>query len=754
MKNEILKNLNPAQRKAAEVLFGPMLILAGAGSGKTRTLTYRIANLIANDVDSSAILAVTFTNKAAGEMRERLDALLPNAKTPSVGTFHSICVRILRAEIEKADLGFSRNFVIFDTGDSQSLMKIIIKEKKFDTTEVKFRKVLSHVSASKNALKSVDEYFSKNNRTPFQVAAKECAKEYEKRLREHNALDFDDLLGKTVQVFEKDLSVLQKYRNRWNHICVDEYQDTNFVQYRLVRLLADEHQNLCVIGDDAQSIYAFRGADFQNILNFEKDFPGSKIFTLEQNYRSTGNILHNANKLIAHNKTGRPKKLWTQNEPGEAISVTDVTDEKEEGNFIAKKIRELRDDEQIKFSDVAILYRMNAQSRAIEEALLRAQIPYQIVGGTRFFDRKEIKDVIAYLRIIFNARDDVAFLRIINFPSRKLGAATIGILREYAINYTMSFFEILEKIDDIEEIADSKKIVLKKFRDQILKFKKIIEDEPVSFLINKVIDEFKIQEALEDGSSEGESRVQNIRELLSVAGRYDGAENSIAAFLEGVALISDLDNLNKNTDAITLMTIHASKGLEFPIVFLPGWEDGIFPSSNSQFLPENLEEERRLAYVAITRAEKFCFITNARSRMLFGKTEGAIPSRFISELDDEAVNRISQVSENSEFSSRKFSHSSSFASRKTTFTKPSYASEKPKFSKSEIFTSPPKNKKEAIFGITENETGYKSGERVRHNSYGDGTVIRIDGDVLSVAFAGRGMEKLVASVTPLEKIDL
>ncbi len=765
MTDEILNNLNPSQRAAAEVLSGPMLILAGAGSGKTRTLTHRIAHLISQDTDPTSILAVTFTNKAAGEMKARLESLLPNTKTPTVGTFHSICVRILRAEIEKSDLGFTRNFVIFDTSDSQSLMKLIIKEKRFDTTEVKFRKVLSHVSAAKSALKPIDEYFSGNGKTPFILAASECAKEYEKRLREHNALDFDDLLGKTVAVFENHPNVLDKYRKRWNHVCVDEYQDTNFVQYRLVRLLADEHQNLCVIGDDAQSIYAFRGADFQNILNFEKDFPGSKIFTLEQNYRSTGNILHNANKLIANNRTGRPKKLWTQNEPGESVSVIDVSNEKEEGNFIAKKVRELREEGQ-EFSNIAILYRMNAQSRAIEEALLRAQIPYQIVGGTRFFDRKEIKDVVAYLRVIFNPRDDVAFLRIINFPSRKLGAATIEILREYSVNYTMSLFEILEKIDDIEEIADSKKALLKIFRDKILHFQKIAADEPISLLINKVIDQFKIQEALEDGSSEGESRVQNVRELLSVAGRYDGAEDSIAAFLEGVALISDLDNLNKGADSITLMTIHASKGLEFPVVFLPGWEDGIFPSSNSQFLPENLEEERRLAYVAITRAEKLCFITNAQSRMLFGRTEGAIPSRFISELDDEAVDRTSQVSADNPFSSRR----ASFPSRQSAGSskqwtggshgKASYKTPKPKFSELTrdvthglSIARQPKNKTEAIFGITKNETGYASGERVRHASYGDGTVIRVDGDVLSVAFAGRGIEKLVASVAPLQKIN-
>ena len=738
MTNPILDTLNDHQKEAVKVLSGPLLILAGAGSGKTKCLTHRIANIIAHGVEGNKILAVTFTNKAANEMKIRIEKLLGmGTRMPTVGTFHAVCVRILRADIEQLAGNLNKNFVIFDTVDTQSLMKLLLKETGFDEKEIKFRAVLSHISSAKNMLMGAEEYFDEvdmgENR--FTKAVKILFPLYKKRLAEHNALDFDDLLQKTVELFEQCPDVLKKYRKRWNHLLVDEYQDTNFAQYRLVRLLADEHQNLCVIGDDHQSIYSFRGADYTNILNFEKDFPDAKVIKLEQNYRSSANILANANMLIGYNQTGHPKKLWTENEAGEKIQVHELHNEKAEGEFVAEEIRKMKDDGVANYSDCAILYRMNAQSRALEEAFMRRQIPYQIVGGTRFFDRKEIKDIVAYLRLIFNPRDDIAFLRVINVPTRKIGPATIEVVKKYAENYTMSLLEVLGSAEGMEELSDSKKEVLKKFYTQIQALQKVAAKEPISILLDRLIEKIEYVKYLDDGSGEGEARIQNVQELFSVATRYDSADDSLAAFLEGVALISDLDNLNKDADSVTMMTIHASKGLEFPVVFLPGWEDGIFPSSSSQFSAEQLEEERRLGYVAITRSEKKCTILHAQQRMLFGRTEYGAPSKFISELDDACTehNRIAKMS---------YSSGSTY-SRRSPDTGLAKARES-------ILHAPPKNRKEALFGISENETEYQIGTRIRHAEWGEGTIIQIAGDVLSIAFSGRGIQKIVASVAPIE----
>jgi len=739
MTNPILDTLNDHQKEAVEVLSGPLLILAGAGSGKTKCLTHRIANIIAHGVEGNKILAVTFTNKAANEMKTRIEKLLGmGTRMPTVGTFHAVCVRILRADIEQLACNLNKNFVIFDTADTQSLMKLLLKETGFDEKEIKFRAVLSHISSAKNMLMGAEDYFDEvdmgENR--FTKAVKVLFPLYQKRLAEHNALDFDDLLQKTVELFEQCPDVLKKYRKRWNHLLVDEYQDTNFAQYRLVRLLADEHKNLCVIGDDHQSIYSFRGADYTNILNFEKDFPAAKVITLEQNYRSSSNILANANMLIGYNQTGHPKKLWTENEEGEKIQVHELHNEKAEGEFVAEEIRKMKDEGLVNYADCAILYRMNAQSRALEEAFMRRQIPYQIVGGTRFFDRKEIKDIVAYLRLIFNPRDDIAFLRVINVPTRKIGPATIEVVKKYAENYTMSLLEVLGSAEGMEELSDSKKEVLKKFYIQVQALQKVAEKEPISILLDRLIEKIEYVKYLDDGSGEGEARIQNVQELFSVATRYDSADDSLAAFLEGVALISDLDNLNKDADSVTMMTIHASKGLEFPVVFLPGWEEGIFPRSSSQFSAEQLEEERRLGYVAITRSEKKCTILHAQQRMIFGKTEYGSPSKFISELDDACTehNRIAKMS---------YSAGSSIYGRRV----PDAGLAKAKES---ILHAPPKNRKEALFGISENETEYQIGTRIRHAEWGEGTIIQIAGDVLSVAFSGRGIQKIVASVAPIE----
>lgn len=761
MANPIIDGLNPNQKEAVEHLSGPLLILAGAGSGKTRVLTHRVSNLIAHGVPGKEILAVTFTNKAAKEMQTRIDKIIGLnddifMSKPTVGTFHSICVRILRKEIEALGAGYTSNFIIFDTDDSLKLIKLIMKEQGFEIKEIKPRAVLSHISAAKNQLCTMEEFYESMG-TPefnrFAQAVKRLAPLFKKRLIEHNALDFDDLLEKTVEVLSMD-DILTDYRAKWKHVLVDEYQDTNLAQYKIIRLLADEHQNLCVVGDDHQSIYSFRGADYRNILEFEQDFPNAVVVKLEQNYRSTGNILNNANSLIDKNQTGRKKNLWTENESGEMLTVMEVSNEKEEGQFIAEQIQQIQSKTNASYQNFAVLYRMNAQSRALEEAFMRKQIPYQIVGGVRFFDRKEIKDVIGYLRLIFNSRDDVSFLRIINTPSRKLGAATLNILREYAIQYGICMFEVLDGLDEIDTLPVAKKVVLKNFQLMILELQKLSKTEPISILLDKLIDKVGFYKYLDDGTAEGQSRVENVRELFSVAGRYDTSENGLSDFLEGVALISDLDNV-RDSDTVTLMTVHASKGLEFPIVFLPGWEENMFPSSASQFDNELLEEERRLGYVAITRAERQCFISHAKQRMLFGRTEFGSASRFLTELDAECHTIDSTVSSfgtdlgrGKNFSAKQY-YNQGKSTPQYTPKNNTGSSDSPKFID---FTKQPKTKNEAIFGVTENETEFKISDRVEHPEYGEGTIIKIAGDILSIAFSGKGIKKVVASVTPLVKV--
>ena len=761
--SDIFAGLNDRQREAVEVLSGPLLILAGAGSGKTKCLTHRIANLIANGVPGEQILAVTFTNKAAGEIKSRVQKLLSaqgqdflsagttwgervealektsqtNAKPsgvpmgtglPMMGTFHSICVRILREDVERLECGLHRSFVIFDTDDTLKLMKLLIKESPYDDREIKPRAVLGMISSAKSNLQTAIEVWERGSNQRFFEAVQYLMKRYNQRLLEHNAMDFDDLLQKTVELFEACPEVLEKYRRRWQHLLVDEYQDTNFAQYRFVRLLAENSQNICVIGDDHQSIYSFRGADYTNILNFEKDYPKAKIIKLEQNYRSTSNILANANRLIKHNRTGHEKNLWTHNEEGEPLLIAEQNNERAEGEYIADRIASLRASEGYDYADMAVLYRMNAQSRAIEEAFMRRQIPYQIVGGTKFFERAEIKDVIAYLRVIFNPRDDIAFLRIVNVPTRGIGASSLDKLREYALEKNLSLSEAALQAGHISDLAGSKALAIENFAQWLETYRRQSADTPLAIMLESILEDIKYFAYLDDGTSEGEMRAQNVRELFSVIGRYEGAENALESFLEGVALITDLDNLDQGKDAVTLMTIHASKGLEFPVVFLPGWEEGIFPSNNAQYADDALEEERRLAYVAITRAQKQCTITHARQRMLFGRTEYGSASSFLSELDEECIARDSE-------------YSGFTPARKSSASRDLPWSQKT-----------PSSRQEWLFGVEESSGEYKVSDRIRHNEWGEGTIVRVSGDVLSVAFSGKGIKKIVASVAPIEKI--
>ncbi len=741
MTHNFLEQLNPQQRKAVQIHDGPLLILAGAGSGKTRCLSFRTADLIRNGTAGNRILAVTFTNKAANEMKQRIESLLGNTtriRMPEVGTFHSICVRILRQEIEKVSFGWTKQFVIFDTSDTQNLIKQLIKEYFNDEDTIKPKGILSHFSSAKNQLMDIETYTQSihlPSHTQLAQILHTLFPKYNRKLQEHNAFDFDDLLQKTVEIFETHPEILEKYQEKWRYVMVDEYQDTNFTQYRLIRLLTDTHQNICVIGDDHQSIYSFRGADYTNILNFEKDFPNANVIKLEQNYRSTKNILSCANTLIAHNKSGRKKELWTDNSTGEPLIIAEISDEKEEGNFIAETILKRCQTQGYSFSDCAVLYRMNAQSRSIEEAFMRRQIPYQIIGGTRFFDRKEIKDLIAYLRLIYNPKDDLSCLRIINIPSRKIGASTLSILQEYASMYDMGVYEVLQYLDEIPGLHSGKKQTLSVFRNIIESFREKKDSLPISLLLERIIEDIQYEKYLDDGTSEGESRQQNVQELFSVAQKYDATEDGLASFLEGVSLIADIDNYAQGEERVTFMTVHSAKGLEFPIVFLPGWEDGIFPSSNASTEDiSKLEEERRLGYVAITRAEKECIITWCRERLLFGRTMLGDPSPFLGELDQRCIQQERRES------------FSSFRSTRKPYDQ-GIAREH------DILFAPPQNREEALWGSAQPTSPFATGERVRHMSFGEGTILMVSGDVLTVTFKNSGIKKMVGSVAPLTKIE-
>ena len=742
--NYILSGLNPEQKKAVQIQKGSLLILAGAGSGKTKCLTHRIAYLIQNGVPANKILAVTFTNKAANEMKERIKKLLETSdnffSSPYVGTFHSMCVKILRKDIEKINNGITSNFIIFDTKDAENLIKTIMTDlqKLVGEMSIKPKAVLAHISSAKNKLYTPEKYQNITVENQYTKIVKIVFPIYQKKLIQHNALDFDDLLNYTVDLFQKNSAILDKYQKIWEHISIDEYQDTNLAQYRIIKLLTQKHNNLCVIGDDSQSIYSFRGADFRNILNFKKDFPNANIIKLEQNYRSTGNILANANKIIAKNITGVTKKLWTENNKGDSVNIIKVNDEKTEGDFITQKIKELiaeseknGSEKKLSYKDFAILYRKNFQSRILEERFMRASVPYQLVGGFRFFDRKEVKDLIFYLRLIFNPADNLAFVRIINIPSRKIGASSIEILKNYAQKYNMCFLDVLKNIDMVAELPNTKKNILSAFYNLIQNCANLVEKNNVSKILDKIIDDTDFIEYLKDGTEEGKSRIQNIQELRSVSITYDYTEDALGAFLETVALISDLDNFSKKSDAVTMMTMHSSKGLEFPVVFLPAWETDMFPALVGFADKEDLEEERRLAYVALTRAQKKCFILHTTTRCIFGNIKDNDPSLFLSELDPQAT-QIYDLSRNQN------------NYYKNKYTK----SQSSNFDHTKI----PKNRTEAIFGISENNSDFAPGDNILHDEFGKGTIIQVQGDLISIAFPGKGIQKIVESVTPIKKI--
>lgn len=626
-----LNDLNPMQRRAAETLEGPVLILAGAGSGKTRTLTYRVANLLEHGVKAWHILALTFTNKAAREMRERIERLAgADAGEAWIGTFHSICCRILRRDIEK--LGYERSFTIYDDDDQQRVIKAVLKELDIDEKFLPPKAVSADISDAKNRLLSPDEWLQRRGGDYRSQKTHDVMTRYEQRLRAANALDFDDLLVKTLQLFVEHPPVLEYYQGRFQYVHVDEYQDTNYAQYQLVSLITRESRNLCVVGDDDQSIYGWRGADIRNILDFEKDFPDATVIKLEQNYRSTANILDAANQIIAHNEGRKEKELWTEDGEGEKITLYAAADERDESAWICQRIRQLQRGG-TPYGSIAILYRMHALSRVLEETLMRAGIPYHVYGGTRFYDRREVRDVLAYLRVIQNPADDISLSRIINVPKRAIGDSTVEQLTQYARQNNMSLYAAVAAPPDT--LASRARKSVNDFSSLIVSLLLAKETLPLSELVQKVIDDSGlIAQYQKEENEENQARIENIREFMGAVTEFEqkSEDKSLFAFLENVALVTELDNQDSAPSFVTMMTLHSAKGLEYDAVFMSGMEEGIFPSARAMQEDNRVEEERRLCYVGVTRARKLLHLSYARRRMLFNQMQFNAPSCFLQEI--------------------------------------------------------------------------------------------------------------------------
>lgn len=760
LSEKLLNGLNPEQQSAVKATDGPLLLMAGAGSGKTRVLTHRIAYLIVEKrVNPYNILAITFTNKAAREMRERIGKMMGGAAEEIwISTFHSMCVRILRRDIDR--MGYNRNFTILDTGDQQSVVKGILKDKNLDPKKYDPRALLGAISSAKNELIDPEEY-AKTAGGYFEQTVSDVYTEYQKRLRKNQALDFDDLIMMTIQLFQRIPEVLEYYQRKFQYIHVDEYQDTNRAQYMLVKFLANRFKNLCVVGDSDQSIYRWRGADIANILSFEKDYPDAKVILLEQNYRSTKRILLAANKVIENNVTRKAKNLWTENPEGNKIVYYRADSEQGEAQFVAGKIKELTGEGKYKLSDVAILYRTNAQSRVMEEVLLKSNIEYSIVGGTKFYDRKEIKDMLAYLRLISNPDDDISLQRIINVPKRGIGSSSVDKMADFAAMHDISIFQAL---DSVELLGLSPKITkgAREFRDLIRNYTQMQEFLSVTELVEDILDKSGYREMLKaEKSIEAQSRLENLDELLSVTKNFEevNEDKSLVAFLTDLALVADIDSLDddgEKTDAITLMTLHSAKGLEFPVVFLIGLEEGVFPHSRSLMEEAEMEEERRLAYVGITRAEQTLFLTNAQMRTLFGRTNMNPASRFIREIPEDLLEGVEkEVRRNTPFGSR---GGTSFG-RSTAGTTGTSFGRSASSTTGGSFGTPVTRKPvmRPIAASTGGDTvGWKVGDKAEHGKWGIGTVVSVkgqgEGTELDIAFPSpTGIKRLLAKFAPITK---
>ena len=761
---DIFHGLNPMQKAAVEHLEGPLLIMAGAGSGKTKVLTCRIANLLASGVRPWQVLAITFANKAAAEMRDRVDRMIGDAaKDVWLSTFHSFCARLLRREIN-ATGKYQQNFVIYDTADSQTVIKRCLKELDLDEKRFAPAAVLSAISGAKNHLQT-PEIYEKLAGDFYENKVAELYRLYAKKLQENNALDFDDLLLVSVELFENFPDVLEKYRHRYHYVLVDEYQDTNGAQYRLTKLLAGEHRNLCVVGDADQSIYGWRGADIRNILNFEKDFPDATVIKLEQNYRSTKRILAAANEVIAHNENRKPKELWTENPQGEAISLYHARDEKDEARFIASEARKQKELFHISYGDMAVLYRTNSQSRVIEERLMQEGIPYTMVGGLKFYDRKEIKDIMAYLRVIYNPLDTVSLMRIINVPKRGVGATSLGKINEFAAGRGLSLFEVIsdgERLDEIGTLTSRAKRPLESFAELIYGLMGQLGSIPLDELTEKVMeDSGYIKELDEENTTESETRKENLKELVGVVREFMKKEpdSGLEEFLGQVSLISDIDTADMDDDRVTLMTLHAAKGLEFPLVFMAGMEEGIFPHSRSMMDEAQMEEERRACYVGITRAQRKLYLTYAGMRTIYGRSSINMPSRFLEEIPEEYIEEVQERPVSFGTSSFRNSSGERGAASWQNQREGRGASESRRTGQSAWGTKAGTEKN------TKGESGHtirpdmtlvwKAGDKARHKKWGIGTVITVKGSgeetELQIAFPELGVKRLMQKYAPIER---
>ena len=740
---DTIQGLNPQQAEAVSSVSGPMLIMAGAGSGKTKVLTCRIAHLLNQGVRPYRILAITFTNKAAGEMRERVDKMSgPAAKDVWLYTFHAFCAKLLRFDIAKLE-GYSSNFAIYDTTDSKNLIKQTLDELNIDykNSRLNLNSIVSTISNAKNAMQSPEDFAAEAQGFLEEKIAPVYAL-YQKKLQLNNALDFDDLLLTALRLLRENEEVRQKYQERFDYIMVDEYQDTNRVQYMLTKLLAARHRNLCVVGDADQSIYGWRGADIRNILDFEKDYPEARIIKLEQNYRSTQVILDAANAVIANNSGRKPKNLWTANGAGTKIIHYQAVDERDEARFVVERIQEMQRTKGMRLNDMAILYRshvLNDQRgnnpRVLEETFIKSDIPYTVIGGTKFYERKEIKDIISYLRVIANPRDGQSLLRIINVPRRGIGDATLNKLQAFAAASDLTLFEVMSNAAEVPGLSSRFVGKLEELTSVIFELMGEAEEVPVKQLIDDVMTRTGYMGELEaSGSAQDQARIENLKELLSVAEDFvqSGTEDTLGNFLEHVALMTDIDDADMENDTVTLMTLHSAKGLEFPAVFIIGMDERIFPTSNSS----SIEEERRLCYVGITRAERYLFLTNARMRTIYGETKGFYPSQFLDEIPENLLFHykrpvVQRTAPRREEPKREFRSAGSwFLGGRSSFTPAG---------------------RDSSAG-----SRFAAGDHVSHAKWGSGTVVAVrdDGNAqeVKVAFAGGGIRSLLTKYAVLKKL--
>ena len=763
---DILEGLNDEQKEAVLAVEGPCLVIAGAGSGKTKVLTHKIAYLMHNvGVKPWNILAITFTNKAANEMKERVEKLVGEvAKDMWIGTFHSICVRILRRYIDR--IGFTSSFVIFDTSDQRTIVKQCIKQLELDDKIFTDRSVLSEISNAKNEMLEPADYALRANGEYRKETIAEVYKMYQKKLKDNNAVDFDDIINYTIKILSENPDVLEYYSNKFEYVLVDEYQDTNKAQFTLVSMLAARFGNITAVGDNNQGIYSFRGADITNILNFERDFPGTKIIKLEQNYRCTQNILDAANAVIKNNESKYEKNLWTQNNKGDLPYVFRGDTEYDEANFIVEQIRRLKREEYLDYNDFTVLYRMNSQSRSIEDILRREDIPYKIVGGLKFYERKEIKDIIAYLRLIENTADNLSLQRIINEPKRGIGKTSLDNIEEVANQNDISMYEVIKRADAFG--LNRVYVNSRDFINQIEELRSKKDTLIISELIKETLRITGYSKALElEDTTEAENRLENLDEFLTVAIEFEEelADNTLADFLEGITLSSDIDNTDETEDSVTLMTLHSAKGLEFPVVFLVGMEEGIFPGYKSIGEQKELEEERRLCYVGITRAKQHLFLTCARQRTIFGSTSCNQVSRFVKEIPEELLDGYEEAladRREKSYEDYRFEWKYGGGYNKSESTVNSYKVndtegyvKKPEFAfrSAESFLSNLNKKKTSDIDLSI----YKAGKRVYHKKFGEGNInyVEAEGDDLKVdiTFEKAGQKRLMAKYAELEIID-